>query len=102
MSPPNEESPRFPLLEQLSRARGLALLPTYKIPDVALLFGVSRRTICDWIADGRLLARELPGRGRFLPQDLEHFLASSVRRPKPPPSEPPPANPKRRTGYRDV
>jgi hypothetical protein len=80
MDAPIEETSRYPLLEQLSRQRGLPLLPIYKIRDAALLFGISSRTVHDWIADGRLLARDLPGRGRFLPQDLEDFLVASVRR----------------------
>ena len=76
MPSPTNESSRYPLLEPLLRQRGLQLLAIYKIGDTALVFGVSRRTVHDWIADGRLRARDLPGRGRFLPQDLEDFLGS--------------------------
>jgi uncharacterized protein YjcR len=57
----------------------LQLLPIYRIGDVALLFGVSPRTVHDWISDSRLRARDLPGRGRFLSQDLEDFLEGSVK-----------------------
>jgi len=73
-------SSRYALLEPLLQQRALQLLPIYKIGDAALLFGVSRRTVHDWIADGRLRARDLPGRGRFLSQDLEDFLEGSVKR----------------------
>ena len=96
MSGPIEECPRFPLLEQLSRLRGLPLLPMYKTRDVAALFGVSPRTIYDWIRDGRLTARDLPGRYRFLPQDIEHLLAASLQRPEVPEAEPLPADVKAR------
>jgi len=88
MSGPIEECPRFPLLEQLSRLRGLPLLPMYKTRDVAALFGVSPRAISDWVADGRLQARDLPGRNRFLPQDIEQLLATSLQRPEVPEAEP--------------
>jgi excisionase family DNA binding protein len=96
MNNPNEESPSFPLLEQVSRLRGLPLLPMYKTRDVAALFGVSPRTIYDWIRDGRLPARDLPGRYRFLPQDIEDLLAASGQRHEVPEAEPLPAGVKAR------
>ena len=79
MTASTHEPPQYPLLEPLLRQRGLQLLPIYKVGDAALLFGVSRRTVHDWIADGRLRARDLPGRGRFLAQDLEDFLGASLK-----------------------
>jgi Helix-turn-helix domain len=86
------EVPLYPLLEALLRQRGLQLLPIYKIGDAASVFGVSPRTVHDWIADGRLCARDLPGRGRFLPQDLESLLAASFKKREDPNSEPQPEN----------
>jgi hypothetical protein len=68
----------------------------YKTRDVAALFGVRPRAISDWVADGRLRARDLPGRNRFLPQDIEQFLAASVQRPDVPEAEPLPAGVKAR------
>ena len=88
MSHQGEQAPRFPLLEQLATFRDLPLLPIYKIHDAAVLLGASVRTLNDWIRDGRLPTRELPGRGRFLPQDLEDFLAGSVKKREVPQAEP--------------
>ena len=93
--------PRYALLEPLLHQRGLQLLAIYKIGDAALLFGVSPRTLHDWIGGGRLRARDLPGRGRFLPQDLEDFLAGSIRGCRPPKPETQRGNGKpRKRGHR--
>lgn len=74
------DSSSFPLLESLLRLRGLDLKPIYTIPDAAQIFGTSKRTIQEWVRDGRLATRDLPGRGRFLCEDLEAFLQNSVRK----------------------
>jgi len=71
---------RYPLLEALLEQKGLKLKGIYTVRDAAEIFSVSFRTIQDWIRDGKLLARELPGRGRFLSGDLERFLQESVRK----------------------
>lgn len=68
---------RFPLLESLLAERGIGARGIYTIPDVAAMFNVGRRAIQAWIHDGRLPARNLPGRGRFLSEDLEQFLQQS-------------------------
>ena len=73
------DSSSFPLLESLLRLRGLDLKPIYTIPDAAQIFGTSKRTIQEWVRDGRLAARDLPGRGRFLSGDLEAFLQASLK-----------------------
>jgi excisionase family DNA binding protein len=79
---PDETSPsKYPLLQELLLARGEGLRGLYAVKDVSNLFGVSVRTIQDWIARGRLDARDLPGRGRFLSQDLETFLINSRKKP---------------------
>ena len=69
----------YPLLEQILALRGLALQPTYTNRDVAAIFGVSIRAIQDRIQRGSLIPRDLPGRAKFLPQDLEEFLVRSKR-----------------------
>jgi hypothetical protein len=74
---PNENVPAYPLLEQILKLKGLALQPMYTNADVALLFGVSTRTILNWAANGALQNRRLIGRARFLPTDLETFLSGS-------------------------
>ena len=71
---------RYPLLEALLEQKGLELKGIYTVRDAARIFGVSVRTIQDWVRNGKLLARDLPGRGRFLSEDLERSLQDSVRR----------------------
>lgn len=79
---PDETSPsKYVLLQDLLLARGEGLRGLYAVKDVSSLFGVSVRTIQDWIARGRLSSRDLPGRGRFLSQDLETFLINSHKKP---------------------
>jgi hypothetical protein len=73
-------APKYPLLEGLLSGQSEAPKGLYSNKDVAKLFGVSVRAIQDWIAKGLLKARNLPGRGRFLSQDLEEFLANSTRK----------------------
>ena len=75
-----EECVRYPLLESLLIPKELSLKGIYTIGDTAQIFGVSTRTIHEWVRDGKLVARELPGRGRFLSEDLELFLQGSLRR----------------------
>jgi hypothetical protein len=49
----------------------------YRNRDVAEIFEVCVRVIQNRIASGRLKARDLPGRWRFFPQDLEDYLGAS-------------------------
>lgn len=53
------------LLEQLLFEKGLQLKGIYTNRDAATIFGVSVRTLQDWIWEGKLRVRGLPGRGRF-------------------------------------
>jgi len=78
---------RYPLLEALVAQQGLKMKGIWSLRDTAQLFPtrlpekhVSVRTIQSWIKEGKLVRRDLPGRGRFLPQDLETFLQDSIRR----------------------
>jgi hypothetical protein len=75
-----EEATQYPLLEPLLRQKGLSPNGIYKVRDAATIFDVSTRTIQEWVRNGRLLARELPGRGKFLCGDLELFLRNSLKR----------------------
>jgi helix-turn-helix protein len=67
----------FPLLQALLREKKLSLRGTYTNRDVAEMFGVAVRTIQEWCRNGKLHARKLPGRARFLSCDLEEFLQGS-------------------------
>ena len=79
MSEHNEK--KYPLLEALLAIQGEPLKSMYSNKDVANLFDVSVRSIQEWSARGPLVARDLPGRWRFFPQDLETFLKNSGRKP---------------------
>lgn len=68
---------KHPLLEEILSIRNLPLQPMYTVRQVALIFGVSARAIHAWVAAGQLVPRDLPGRARFLNQDIEDFLMSS-------------------------
>jgi hypothetical protein len=73
------ESPKYPLLEEVLALRQMPLRPMYTIRDVAALFGVSVRAIQTRVTSGQLPSRNLPGRAKFLPADLEQFLRESKR-----------------------
>ena len=68
---------RFTLLETLSSLKGVPLKGIYSLADVAALFDVSKRTIQSSVKRGNLPVRNLPGRCKFLPADLEAFLTNS-------------------------
>ena len=87
MTNQGEGSLRYPLLESLLQQRGLSLQGIYTTPDAARVFGASCRTIQEWIRDDKLPARDLPGRGRFLSEDLEVFLQGSLKK-QPNPADP--------------
>ncbi len=70
---------RYPLLEGILAIKGLPLQPMYTTNDVAKIFNVSVRAIQNRISSGQLIPRDLPGRAKFLPQDLEDFLVASRR-----------------------
>lgn len=75
----NSASTKYPLLEAALADQNLPLKPMYKTSDVAMIFRVCVRVIQNWISSGRLTPRDLPGRWRFLAQDLEDFLRSSKK-----------------------
>ncbi|MCO6449311.1 MAG: helix-turn-helix domain-containing protein [Caldilineales bacterium] len=55
-------------------------LELYKLSEVAVMFGVSQRTVATWIRSGELRALRLGRRGRLLRlrrTDLEAFLESN-------------------------
>ena len=71
----NPEKPRYPMLEAILEIKNLPLQPMYTTRSIAELFSVSVRAIQNWIASGELIPRKLPGRWKFLTQDIEDFLA---------------------------
>ena len=74
-------SPRkYPLLEEILSIRNLPLQPTYSVRDFATIFGVTPRAIQNRIVSGQLVPRDLPGRARFLNEDIEAFLEASRKK----------------------
>lgn len=70
---------KYPLFQEILDLKNLPLQATYTIRDVARIFGVTPRTIQHRVASGQLLARDLPGRAKFLAVDLETFLSASKK-----------------------
>jgi len=68
---------KYPLLESVLEIQKIRLKPMYSNRDVAQIFDVCIRAIQNWITAGHLIPRNLPGRWKFLPQDLEDFLLAS-------------------------
>jgi hypothetical protein len=75
----SQQPPKYPLLEEVLALRQMILQPMYTIRDAAKLFGVSVRSIQTRVASGQLASRDLPGRAKFLPFDLEEFFRQSKR-----------------------
>lgn len=71
---------KYPLLEQMLEVIGVPLKATYTMRGFAELFSVTVRSAQTYVAAGQLTARNLPGRVRFLPSDIEHFLKNSERK----------------------
>ncbi len=67
----------YPLLGQILTILNMPLKPMYSARDLADIFKVTVRAIQHRIEAGRLIPRDLPGRAKFLPQDIEDFLAAS-------------------------
>lgn len=80
--PEQSQTPRYPLLEEMLALRGMTLQATYTNGDLGKFFAVSIRAIQDRVASGQLTSRDLPGRARFLPLDIEEFLRNSRRKPQ--------------------
>jgi hypothetical protein len=75
----NSETTKYRLLEEILTIKGLPLQATYTNGDLARIFDVSIRAIQNRVASGQLIPRNLPGRAKFLTQDLEDFLMASRR-----------------------
>ncbi len=71
---------KFPTFEEIIRIKGLQLQATYTVGDLAKIFNVSARAIQNRVASGQIPARDLPGRAKFLPEDLEAFLSASKKK----------------------
>jgi hypothetical protein len=78
MRDPVSKGAVYPLLEALLREKSLPLKGTYTYRDTVAVFGCSIRALQERIRSGKLRARNLPGRAKFLSIDLEDFLENSV------------------------
>jgi transposase len=71
---------KYPLLAEILVLKNLPVQPMYSTRGIAELFNVSSRSIQNWIAAGLLVPRILPGRWKFLTQDVESFLEASRKK----------------------
>ena len=69
---------KYQLLEEILAIKNLPLQPMYTTGDLAKLFSVSARSVQNWMSSGKLIPRSLPGRWKFLTQDIEDFLKASL------------------------
>jgi hypothetical protein len=70
---------RYPLLNTYLELKGLSLKAAFTVHEVGTMFDVSARSIQTWICMGRLKQRDVPGRAKIFPADLEALLAASER-----------------------
>lgn len=77
ISKPTPPQQRYPLLAEILTLKELPLKAMYTTSEIARIFGVTPRAIQNRIASGQLRPRKLPGRAKFLTQDLEEFLHAS-------------------------
>lgn len=68
---------KYQLLQEILAIRDLPLQAMYSVRDIATIFGVSVRAIQNRVVSGQLKPRNLPGRAKFLTQDIEEFLRTS-------------------------
>lgn len=71
---------KYPLLQEILNLKGLSLQPVYTIRDLARLFSVTPRAIQNRVAAGQIASRNLPGRAKFLSEDIEAFLTTSRKK----------------------
>jgi len=76
----NSNTNKYPFLAEILAIKGMPLQPVYTVRDVAKIFKVTPRAIQQRVAAGQIPARNLPGRARFLSDDLEAFLVSSRKK----------------------
>jgi hypothetical protein len=67
------------MLESLLEQKHLPMKGIFTYRDLARILDAGVRTVQVWCKDGKIVVRNLPARGRFLAQDIEDFLARSVR-----------------------
>jgi len=75
-----EDLDRYPTLREWAAYHSLPLKPAYTVAEVALMFEVSTRTVQQWIADGDIETRRVPGRSKIFASHLENILAQSASR----------------------
>lgn len=71
---------KYPLLQELLNLKDRRLQATYSIRDLAGIFDVTPRAIQNRVASGQIPSRDLPGRAKFLAEDLEAFLTASKKK----------------------
>jgi hypothetical protein len=73
----DREMPKYRLLAEVLKIKNMLIKPMYSTRDLAEIFDVSARAIQSWATAGKLTPRHLPGRWKYLTQDVEDFLLAS-------------------------
>lgn len=71
---------KYPLIQEILSLKELPVRPVYTIRDLASIFNVTPRAIQNRVALGQIPSRDLPGRARFLLEDIEAFLVASLKK----------------------
>jgi hypothetical protein len=71
----------YPHLSSYLELKGMPLKAAYTVLEVGTMFEVNVRTIQTWIFMRRLNQRNVPGRAKIFPADLEALLAASEKPP---------------------
>lgn len=74
-----EDSDRYPTLCEWVAFHNLPLKPAYTVAEVARMFGVSTRTVQQWIVDGQIKTRKVPGRSKIFASHLEDVLSDQTK-----------------------
>jgi hypothetical protein len=70
-----EDKARYPRLREYLTSMSTPMKAAFTVQDVADMFDVSTRTIQTSISTGKLKQRDVPGKARIFPADLEEMLA---------------------------
>ena len=72
-----DQNERYPRLSSFLALKGHALKSAFTLQEVAAMFDVSVRTIQNWTKSGHLNQRDVPGRAKIFPADVETLFANS-------------------------
>jgi len=75
-----EDSDQYKTLREWAAFHNLPLKPAYTVTEVARMFDVSKRTVQQWVADGLIETRNVPGRSKIFASHLEEILSKPAQK----------------------